>query len=180
MSLPKLLPDKTAFMPSQKESSSAQVDKFSEALTAARQMQQDWLQYGINFLHIYVEDVDGDWWESWGSDEISDSNLLDTVKEFLISEDEVAVKIRQALTHRDNGEDPLASPKSSTLFDLALDLVECLLIESDLTRLSAVKKLLAGITQNDIQLLNLSSYLIEKLLYKNYANTSDAATSAKR
>ncbi len=74
-----------------------QVDSFTEALATARQMQQDWLTYGLDFVHLYIEDVDGDWLETWRNNEILGNSLLDSIKEFLVSDDDVAVKIRQHL-----------------------------------------------------------------------------------
>ena len=41
----------------QQTNNSAQLENLTEALAAARNMQQDWLNYGLNFVHIYVEDV---------------------------------------------------------------------------------------------------------------------------
>jgi len=35
------------------------IPSFADALTAAKQMQQDWLEHGVNFVDLYVEDVDG-------------------------------------------------------------------------------------------------------------------------
>ena len=45
----------------QQTNNSAQLENLTEALAAARSMQQDWLNYGLNYVHIYVEDVEGDW-----------------------------------------------------------------------------------------------------------------------
>lgn len=42
--------------------------KFREkkGLEGARQIQQDWLEYGLNFVDLYIDDVEGDWLENWG------------------------------------------------------------------------------------------------------------------
>ncbi|MBE9187425.1 ribonuclease III [Microcoleus sp. LEGE 07076] len=36
-----------------------------EELEAARKMQDDWLNYGVDFVDLYVEDAGGDWLEKW-------------------------------------------------------------------------------------------------------------------
>ena len=135
----------------QETNSMVQVDRFSEALASARKMQQDWLEYGLNFVHIYVEDVDGDWLENWGDDDILGNCLLDSIKEFLVSDDDVAVKIRHYLAER-------------SLFDLAVNLEECLRIYRGDERLSAVKNILIGNCDvDDIELTTLANCLIQKL-----------------
>ncbi|MEH1865563.1 MAG: hypothetical protein V7K69_11210 [Nostoc sp.] len=132
-----------------------QVDTFAEALATARQMQQNWLTYGVNFVNFYVEDVDGDWLETWGHDEILGNSQLDTIKEFLVSNDTVAVKVRQHLGER-------------SLFDFAVNLEEVWRISESNDRLSAVINLLAGEensidTDDDIRLLDLANTLVVKL-----------------
>ncbi|MBD2693842.1 hypothetical protein [Anabaena catenula] len=135
----------------QEMNSITQVDEFAEILAAARRMQQDWLEYGLNFVHLYVEDVEGDWLETWGDDEISNS-LFDSIKEFLVSNDDVAVKIRYRL-----GDKPL--------FDLAVNLEECLRISREDERTSAVRDILAdNFDIYDIDLLDLATSLLDKLL----------------
>ena len=131
-----------------------QVDTFAEALATARQMQQNWLTYGVDFVNIYVEDVEGDWLETWGHDEILGNFQLDTIKEFLVSNDSVAVKVREHLGER-------------SLFDFAVNLEESWRISEVDDRLSAIKNLLAGgeniIDTDDIRLLDLANTLVEKL-----------------
>ncbi len=96
-------------MPSQKNSQpSSNLPSFAEALAAAEQMQQDWLEHGVNFVERYVEDVDGNWLEEWGTDESaengsvsSDANssqrsvdhdlFIQSIVTFLISDDPVAL-----------------------------------------------------------------------------------------
>ncbi|MBD6615887.1 hypothetical protein FNW02_08605 [Komarekiella sp. 'clone 1'] len=129
------------------------IDKFAEALETARQMQQNWLTYGLDFVNFYVEDVDGDWLETWGNDEILGNSQLDVIKEFLVSDDYVAVRIREHLGER-------------SLFDLAVNLEECCRITEVNDRLSTVKNLLAdeeNSVNNDIDLLNLADSLLAKL-----------------
>ncbi|MBD2508327.1 hypothetical protein [Nostoc sp. C057] len=131
-----------------------QVDTFAEALATARQMQQNWLTYGVNFVNFYVEDVDGDWLETWGHDEILGNSQLDTIKEFLVSNDSVALKVRQYLGER-------------SLFDFAVNLEESWRISETNNRLSAVRHLFAGeensIDTDDIRVLDLADSLVVKL-----------------
>lgn len=141
-------------MPNQRQSNgNQQVDRFSEALATARNMQQDWLNYGVDFVHLYVDDVHGDWLERWGEE-----SVLDSLKEFLVSNDDVAVQVRQILGER-------------SLFEIAVNLEECLSLSEENDRLYAIKNILAGRENNyntsceidDIELLNLANSLLEKL-----------------
>ncbi|MBH8564342.1 hypothetical protein I8748_19485 [Nostoc sp. CENA67] len=130
-----------------------QVDRFTEALATARKMQQDWLTYGLNFIHLYVEDVDGDWLETWGNDEIIGNSVLDSIKEFLVSDDHVAVRIRQLLGER-------------SLFDLAVNIEASWRISQADNRLSAMRNLLASDFSSEIDdngLLDLAESLLAKL-----------------
>jgi hypothetical protein len=141
----------------QQTNSNAQLENLTEALAAARNMQQDWLNYGLNFVHIYVEDVESDWLETWGDDEISNP-IFDTIKDFLISDDDVAIKIRKYLG-------------DTSLFDLAVDLEECLRISRDNDKTSAVKDVLANdIDIDDLELLNLARHFVDKCYQKNSEN----------
>ncbi len=131
-----------------------QVDTFSEALATARQMQQSWLTYGVDFVNFYVEDLDGDWLETWGNDEILDNSRLDAIKEFLVSNDSVAVKVREDLGGR-------------SLFDFAVNLEESWRISETDDRLSAVRNLLDSegnsVDTDDVKLLDLANILLVKL-----------------
>lgn len=136
----------------QETNSNQQVDRFSEALATARNMQQDWLNYGVDFVHLYVEDVHGDWLERW-----EEESILDSLKEFLVSDDDVAVRVRQILGER-------------SLFDIAVNLEECLSLSEENDKLYAVINLLAGRDNNydareidDMELLNLANSLLSKL-----------------
>lgn len=134
----------------QQTNSNAQLENLTEALAVARNMQQDWLNYGLNFVHIYVEDVESDWLENWGDDQIS-SPLFDAIKEFLVSDDDVAIKIRKYLG-------------DISLFDLAVDLEECLRISRDNDQISAVKDVLAGdFDIDDLELLYLADNFVNKM-----------------
>ncbi|MEH2396232.1 hypothetical protein [Nostoc sp.] len=131
-----------------------QVDAFAEALATAREMQQNWLTYGVNFVNFYVEDVDGDWLETWGHDEILGNSRLDAIKEFLVSDESVAVKVREHLGER-------------SLFDFAVNLEESWRIPETNDRLSAVRRLLAGeensVDADDMSLGDLANNLLVKL-----------------
>jgi hypothetical protein len=145
----------------QETNSSTQVDKFTEALTKARRMQRDWLQYGLNFVHIYVDDVEGDWLENWGNDdEILCDPHLDAIKEFLVSNDHTAREIRDYLNQRNIEEDIQV-----TLFDLAVDLAECSRINPENAKLSAIISLLTSLSNhvNDAEVLNLADDIVRKL-----------------
>lgn len=134
----------------QQTNSNTQIETLSEALASARKMQQDWLNYGLNFVHIYVEDVDGDWLETWGDDECN--TLFDDIKEFLISNDDVAVKIRNNLGER-------------SLFDLAVNLEECLRITQSDDKTLAVKNVLAAdVDLEDDELLQVASDFVDQIL----------------
>jgi hypothetical protein len=137
----------------QQTNSNAQLESLTEALAVARNMQQDWLNYGLNFVHIYVEDVESDWLETWGDDQIS-SPLFDAIKEFLVSDDDVAIKIRKYLG-------------DISLFDLAVDLEECLRISRDNDKISAVKDVLTGdFDIDDLELLYLADNFVNKVSSK--------------
>jgi hypothetical protein len=138
----------------QQTNNSAQLEDLTAALAAARNMQQDWLNYGLNFVHIYVEDVEGDWLEAWGDDEISNP-LFDAIKDFLVSDDDVAMKIRKYVG-------------DTSLFDLAVDLEECLRISRENDKTSAVKDVLANdIDIDDLELLDLANNFVDKCYRRN-------------
>lgn len=140
-------------MPNKQQSNgNEQVDRFSEALATARNMQQDWLNYGVDFVHLYVEDVHGNWLENWGEE-----SVLDSLKEFFVSDDDVAVRVRQILGER-------------SLFDIAVNLEEILSLSEENDKLYAVINVLAGSENNydareidDMELLNLANSLLKKL-----------------
>jgi len=55
--------------------------KFREktGLEGARQIQQDWLGHGLNFVDLYIDDVEGDWLETWGEETVtSESSQVNT------------------------------------------------------------------------------------------------------
>ncbi|HLO88807.1 MAG TPA: hypothetical protein VK203_27905 [Nostocaceae cyanobacterium] len=122
-------------------------DRLAEALATARKMQQDWLTYGLDFVRLYVEDVDGDWLDTWGEDEVKSNYSLDEIKEFLVSDQELAVKIRANLGEK-------------SLFDLAVNLEESLIIPVAEERLTSVRNLLATFNVEEIE----SNDIAEKII----------------
>ncbi|MBW4691952.1 MAG: hypothetical protein KME27_09300 [Lyngbya sp. HA4199-MV5] len=157
---------------------SSNLPSFAEALAAANKMQQDWLEYGVNFVDRYVEDVDGDWLDQWGDDAptengsvLSDSVLsqrlidhnsfIQSVVTFLMSDDPVAIEARPFWEDR-----PLP--------EIAVYLERCLVLP-EVDRLYAVQNLLTGSDTNgskrnfnnaikQIDTLKLAKNMLEKLI----------------
>jgi hypothetical protein len=100
---------------------SSNLPSFAEALAASRQMQQDWLDHGVNFVDLYVEDVDGDWLEQWGENEPvengSFSSSIESIVTFLMNNDPVAIEARPFWENR-----PL--PEIATYLERCLTLPE--------------------------------------------------------
>jgi hypothetical protein len=164
-SCPKCYQLTTGFMLNQKEMNSiTQVDELAEILTAARRMQQEWLKYGVNYVHIYVEDVEGDWLEKWGeNEEVVENLLLDQIKEFLVSNDDVAVKIRHGLRDR-------------SLFELAVDLG----VDSGEEKVSVLMDILSDhLDLCDLDLIDLASRLMVDVLPKNRESSLGQLTKYK-
>ncbi len=44
-----------------------------KALELEKTIQRDWLEHGIDFVNLYIEDVEGNWLDSW--DEEEDNNI---------------------------------------------------------------------------------------------------------
>jgi hypothetical protein len=55
------------------------LDNFTQALLEARKMQDDWLKYGVNFVDLYVEDIDSDWLDTWGNDEEEENESFNQI-----------------------------------------------------------------------------------------------------
>ncbi|MBW4560250.1 MAG: hypothetical protein KME32_03675 [Mojavia pulchra JT2-VF2] len=130
-----------------------------EHLEAARQLQKDWMNYGLDCVNLYFEDVDGDWWEKWAEEE--PQSFVESVTAFLESNDWVAVRVRKQLENKSLSE---IATKLETYLNFP---------EED--QLFAVKNLLASWffgennrnTSNEIdeiELLNLAVELLEKLV----------------
>jgi hypothetical protein len=45
------------------------LDNFLQAVEAAQNVQDDIMKYGLEAAHLYCDDVDGDWLQTWGEDE---------------------------------------------------------------------------------------------------------------
>lgn len=73
------------------------LDKFLHHLEAARQLQNDWMNYGLDCVDIYFEDIDGDWLEKWGEEEEAQQTPRESLTTFLQSDDWVAVRVRKQL-----------------------------------------------------------------------------------
>lgn len=144
-------------------------EKFFHAVEEAQRFQDDLLKYGLEAVHLYVDDIEGDWLEKW-QDEDEDLTQVISVPNplgkfvinltmFLKSDDSVAVRVRQRL-----GDE--------ALLDVATALEKCLSIPDKNEQLSAIKKVLAAevITcdfeneNEEIELVNLAEDLLEKLL----------------
>ncbi|MCF2145940.1 hypothetical protein IQ276_005590 [Desmonostoc muscorum LEGE 12446] len=138
------------------------LDNFLQAVEAAQKVQDDIIKYGLEAAHLYCDDVDGDWLETWGEDEDGQQNFVELVTNFLQSDDLVAVRLRKQL-------------KDKSLQKIAVDLEKCLSISEEEDRIFAVKNVLAGGvgvaesnrgTSNEIdeiELLDLAEELLEKL-----------------
>jgi dsRNA-specific ribonuclease len=94
--------------------------KVFEKLEAARKMQDGWMNHGLDFVDLYVEDVGGDWLEKWGKQ----ANLeFDTIRSVDVDAVKVAIGfpnfqkrklLEIALTHRcDTNDSRFASFESS-------------------------------------------------------------------
>ena len=133
------------------------LDKFLEHLKAARELQRNWMNYGLDCVNIYVEDVDGDWWEKWEEEE--QQSFVDLLIEFLKSDDWIAVRVRQQLP---NKPIPEIAEKLEKYFSFP-----------DSEQMFALKNFLAGrfIEENSLNISNQSEELelcdlIAKLLNK--------------
>lgn len=141
--------------------SQEKIKRLHEALEQARQMQEDWLTHGDDFVKLYVEDWDGDWAETWGDDEETENSNVEPILSFLESDDFVAVKVRKQL-------------QDKSLSEIATQLEKCWSVSEEEDRIFAVKDLLLGhagnkenfrldSNDNHIDLLDLAEELVEKL-----------------
>jgi len=151
-------------MVQEKQSDSQQrLDKFVEAVEAAQKVQDDIIKYGLEAAHLYCDDVDGNWLETWGEDEDGQQNFIELVTNFLQSDDLVAVRLRKQL-------------KDKSLQEIAVELEQCLSLSEEDDRIFAVKNLLAGGVAvaesnrgtssdeiDETDLLDLAEELLEKL-----------------
>jgi hypothetical protein len=139
------------------------LDSFLQAVEAAQKVQDDITKYGLEAAHLYCDDVDGDWLETWEEDEDEQQNFVELVTNFLQSDDLVAVRLRKQL-------------KGKSLQEIAVELEKCLSLSEDEDRIFAVKNVLAGSVAvaesnrgtssdeiDEIELLDLAEKLLDKL-----------------
>jgi len=139
------------------------LDSFLQAVEAAQKVQDDITKYGLEAAHLYCDDVDGDWLETWEEDEDEQQNFVELVTNFLQSDDLVAVRVRKQL-------------KDKSIQEIAVELEKCLSLSEDEDRIFAVKNVLAGSVAvaesnrgtssdeiDEIELLDLAEKLLEKL-----------------
>jgi len=136
-------------------------EEFLRHLEEARKLQDDILKYGLTAANLYCEDVDGDWLETWGDDE--ENTFVESVVNFLESNDSVAVKVRKQL-------------KDKSLQEIATELENCLSFGEEEERIFALKNVLVGSVtsgsiyrdvsdDDEIDLLDLAEELLEKLTH---------------
>jgi hypothetical protein len=131
--------------------------KFLHAVESAQKLQDDILKYGLEAAKLYCEDVYGDWLLDWGEGE---NRFLESIIDFLESNDSVANKVRTFL-----------SDKSS--LEIAIELSKCLSLDENSS--FAIKDFLVSnlisqtnnrdfsLHNEDINLLELADNLLEKL-----------------
>jgi tetratricopeptide (TPR) repeat protein len=56
-----------------------------ESLKAARKLRQMRREHGIDYIHLVVDDVEGDWLEQWGEDEVLDSEEFQEKLDFFVA-----------------------------------------------------------------------------------------------
>ncbi len=134
------------------------LEQFLQHLEEARKLQNDILKYGFEAVHLYVEDVDGDWLEKWGEDE-EEQKIVELVKAFLESDEWVAVKVRRLL-------------QGKSLREITIELEKCLSFTEEQDRIFAIKNVLVdNLTaresncdiSDEIDLLDLAEELLDKL-----------------
>jgi hypothetical protein len=138
------------------------LDNFLQAVKAAQKVQDDIIKYGLEAAHLYCDDVDGDWLETWGEDEDGQQSFVELVTNFLQSDDLVAMRLRKQI-------------KDKSLQEIAVELERCLSLSEEEDRIFAVKNVLAGSVavaesnrgtineMDEMELLDLAEELLEKL-----------------
>ncbi|QIR38825.1 hypothetical protein HCG51_20375 [Tolypothrix sp. PCC 7910] len=138
------------------------LDNFLQAVEAAQKLQDDIIKYGLEAAHLYCDDVDGDWLDTWGEGEDEQQNFVELVTNFLQSNDSVAVRLRKQL-------------KDKPLKVIAVELEKCLSLSEQEDQIFAVKNVLADNVavaesnrgkingMDEIELLDLAEELLDKL-----------------
>lgn len=52
-----------------KSSTENRLQRALKALELEQTIQRDWLEHGLDFVNLYVEDLEGNWLETWGEDD---------------------------------------------------------------------------------------------------------------
>jgi hypothetical protein len=73
------------------------VNKAFNMLAMIRQKQQERINLGRDYINLYFEDVEGDWLENWGNDEVSKPCLL---KQFFNQNCQSVKKIKHLLGNK--------------------------------------------------------------------------------
>ncbi|MEH2161930.1 MAG: hypothetical protein V7K38_13015 [Nostoc sp.] len=151
-------------VPEKQSDRQQRLNKFLQAVDAAQKVQDDIMKYGLEAAHLYCDDVDGNWLETWGEDEDEQQNFVELVTNLLESDDLVAVRVRKQL-------------KDKSLQEIAVELERCLSLSEEEDRIFAVNNLLVGGvavaernsgTSNEIdeiELLYLAEELLQKLIH---------------
>jgi tetratricopeptide (TPR) repeat protein len=63
----------------------AKLNAALEALEAARELQRMRRSHGVNRIELLVDDVDGDWLEQWGEDEVLDSEEFQEKLDYFVA-----------------------------------------------------------------------------------------------
>ncbi len=137
----------------------ARLENFLEHLEAARQLQREWMTYGLDCVNLYFDDIDGDWWEKWTEEE--PQSFEAALIAFLESDNWVAVRVRKQL-------------QDKPISEIASKLDKYLSFPQE-DQIFAIKNFLAGkvvmgenyryttIEIDEIELFNLAAELLEKL-----------------
>ncbi|BAY91967.1 hypothetical protein FDUTEX481_01012 [Tolypothrix sp. PCC 7601] len=135
------------------------LENFLAHLEAARQLQREWMTYGLDCVNLYFDDVDEDWWEKWVEEE--PQSFEAAVIAFLESDNWVAVRVRKQL-------------QDKPICEIASKLDKYLSFPQE-DQIFAIKNFLAGkvvvgdsyrystIEIDEIELFNLAAELLEKL-----------------
>ncbi len=138
------------------------LDNFLESVEAAQKLQNDIVRYGLEAAYLYAEDVDGDWLEKWDEDENTQINFVESVTNFLESDDWVAVSVRKQL-------------QGKSLLEIATQLEDCLKLSESQNRVFAIKTVLVESASLEkmncrftneteaVDLLDLAEQLVERL-----------------
>ena len=138
------------------------LDKVIESVEAAQKLQNDIVRYGLEAAYLYAEDVDGDWLEKWDEDENRQTNFVESVTNFLESDDWVAVSARKQL-------------QGKSLSEIATQLEDCLRLSELQNRVFAIKTVLVESASfanmnrsfsddsDTVDLLDLAEQLVKRL-----------------